>query len=388
MKILLVHNFYQQRGGEDQAFEEERRLLRNYRHQVIDYTLHNNQVTTYNKRELVHALIWNTQSYRALRNLISNEKPDIMHVHNTFPLISPSAYYAANAEKVPVIQTLHNFRLLCLNATFFRENRTCEDCMGKLWPWPGIRHACYRDGRGPSSGVATMLIVHRLLRTWQRNVNLFIALSEFAKKRFVAGGLEENKIVVKPNFVAPDPGTGTGGGNYALYVGRLSQEKGIEMMLESWQKLQGQLCLKIVGEGTLSPVVKKATECIPSVEHLGYQSHENVLHLMKEALFLVFPSECYENFPLTIAEAYAVGLPVVACNNGSMSSLVIDGQTGLHFELGNTDDFLKKITWILENPGELRKMRILARKEYVEKYMAEQNHEILMNVYKRVVMTE
>lgn len=385
MKILLVHNFYQQSGGEDQVFYEEQKLLEDYGHQVIKYTLHNDEVNTYSQVKLAQILIWNQVAYRELRSIMLTQKPSVMHVHNTFPLISPASYYAAHAEAIPIVQTLHNYRLLCANALFFREGNACEDCVGKGFPWPSVAHGCYRNSRVASAGIAMMLSTHRVLKTWQKKVNLYIALSDFAKKKFITGGLPEDKIVVKPNFIFPDPGSGKVGGEYAIYVGRLSGEKGVETMLKAWERSGIRLPLKIVGEGPLASQVKHVAEKNSCVDYLGYQSHDNVLVLMKNALMLIFPSECYENFPLTIVEAYAVGLPVIACKNGTMSSLVIDGKTGLHFALGNAADLAIKIRWVLDNPDERTMMGVAARREYCEKYTAERNYRILIDSYNRVL---
>jgi glycosyltransferase involved in cell wall biosynthesis len=210
MRVLLLHNHYQQPGGEDQVFAAERDLLEAHGHRVLQYTTHNDQLADMGRAGLVKAAVWNGAVYRELRALIRKEKLQVAHFHNTFVLISPAAYYAAQAEGVPVIQTLHNYRLLCPNALFFREGRVCEDCLGKTFPWPGIAHACYRESRPASGTVAAMLTTHRALGTWKRAVDLYIALTGFAREKFIEGGLPSEKIVVKPNFVHPDPGAGEG----------------------------------------------------------------------------------------------------------------------------------------------------------------------------------
>src|SRR5581483_9761958 len=190
--------------------------------------------------------VWSRPAYRVLRELLRAHRPAVAHFHNTFPLISPAAYYACRAERVPVVQTLHNFRLLCPNALFFRDGRVCEDCLGKAVPWPGVAHKCYRGSRSASAAVCTMLTVHRALGTWHTAVDRFIALTDASRRKFVAGGLPADKIAVKANFVDPDPGPGTGAGGYGVFVGRLSAEKGVGTLLKAWQQLGRDVPLKIV----------------------------------------------------------------------------------------------------------------------------------------------
>lgn len=269
MEILIIHNYYQQSGGEDQVFTAEANLLEAQGHQVLRYTVHNDAVANINPMTLAGVTVWNRAIYRDLRQLLRQEKPQVVHFHNSFPLISPAAYYAARSEGVPVVQTLHNYRLLCPNAVFFRDGQVCEDCLGKFVPWPGVVHACYKESRATTGMVAAMLTVHRVLQTWTETVDLYIALTQFARQKFIQGGLPAEKIVVKPNFVHPDPGPGEGRGGYALFVGRLSPEKGIGILLTAWEKLRGKVDLKIVGDGPLAPQVVKDVGRLPGVGGLS-----------------------------------------------------------------------------------------------------------------------
>jgi glycosyltransferase involved in cell wall biosynthesis len=381
MKVLFVHNYYQQPGGEDQVFTTEAALLEAHGHRVVRYTVHNDKVAEMNPLSLVQATVWNKAVYRDLRALICRERPQVAHFHNTFPLISPAAYYAAKAEGVPVVQTLHNYRLLCPNGVFFRDGLLCEDCLGKAVPWPGVVHACYRSSRAGTGVVATMLTLQRVLRIPTEVVNLYIALTEFAREKFIQAGLPAEKIVVKPNFVDPDPGLGEGLGGYALFVGRLSPEKGIDTMLAAWERLGRKVSLKIVGDGPLAVQVDKAARQLPGVEWLGRLSKTQVIALMKDAHVLLFPSLWYEGFPMVLAEAGAVGLPVVASELGSMLSLITPGHTGLHFHPGNPEDLAKQVEWAFTHPAELTQIRRKARAEFESKYSAEQNYRILMEIY-------
>lgn len=383
--MLLLHNHYQQPGGEDQVFAAESDLLQAHGHQVLQYTLHNDSVTDMSRLNLAGATLWNRAVYRELRALIRRERPQVAHFHNTFPLISPAAYYAARAERVPVVQTLHNYRLLCPNALFFRDGRVCEDCLGRTVPWPGVIHACYRGSHSSSSVVASMLTAHRALGTWTQMVDVYIALSEFARQKFIQGNLPAEKIVIKPNFVHADPGVGEGRGKYALFVGRLSQEKGLGTLLAAWERLGEKVPLKIAGDGPLASEVAKAARRIRNIEWVGRQSKDRVLALMKDAHTLIFPSLWYEGFPMVIAEAYAVGLPVIASDLGSMSSLVDNDRTGLSFRPNDFMDLATKVNWTLEHPTELKRMRKEARSEFESKYAAEQNYGILIDIYRSVL---
>jgi glycosyltransferase involved in cell wall biosynthesis len=385
MRVLHIHNYYQQPGGEEQVFVAEGALLEAHGHRVIRYTLHNNRVTGMTRPALARKTIWNQSTYRDLRALIRKERPQVAHFHNTFPIISPAAYFAAQAEGVPTIQTLHNYRLLCPDALFFRDGRVCEDCLGKAIPWPGILHACYRGSRSSSGAVAAMLTAHRALGTWDRKVDMYITLTEFTRQKFIQGGLPAEKIMVKPNFVYPDPDPGAGRGRYALFVGRLAREKGVDTMLGAWSMIKEKVPLKIVGDGPLGPKVARAAQSFAEVEWLGGQARDQVLKLMKDARILVFPSVWYEGFPTVIAEAYAVGLPVIASNIGNMSSLIYHGRTGLHFRPGDPKDLAVSVKWILAHPATLESMRREARAEYEAKYTAKRNYELLVAIYQALL---
>jgi glycosyltransferase involved in cell wall biosynthesis len=381
MKILAVHNRYQRPGGEDQVFVDETALLETRNHRVLRYEVHNDQVKQVNRLALAKDTVWNTSAYRELGALIRRERPDVVHFHNTLPLVSPAGYYAARAEGVPVIQTLHNYRLLCPVALFFRDGRVCEDCMGKAVPWPGVVHRCYRGSRAASGVIATMLTVHRALRTWTEMVDVYVALTEFARSKFIEGGLPAGKIVVKPNFVAPDPGRGQGGGGYALFVGRLAPEKGTGTMLAAWDRLGTRIPLKIVGDGPLKDQVVEAATRQSNVEWLGHRPVEDIHALMKKADMLVFPSQWYETFGRVAAEAFAAGTPVIAANIGAVAELVEHGRTGLKFRPGDPEDLVTQVEWALSHSAELRGMREEVRTEFEAKYTADRNYRALMEIY-------
>jgi glycosyltransferase involved in cell wall biosynthesis len=358
----------------------EASLLESYAHRVVRYSTHNDRMAEMNRLALAGNTLWNSSTYQELRTLIRRERPRVAHFHNIFPLISPAGYYAARAEGVPVIQTLHNYRLLCPVALFFRDGRVCEDCMGKAVPWPGVVHKCYRGSRAASGVIAAMLTVHRVLRTWTEMVDVYIALTEFARSKFIEGGLPAGKIVVKPNFVAPDPGRGRGGGGYALFVGRLAPEKGTGTMLAAWERLGTRIPLKIVGDGPLRDRVVGAAKR-SKVEWLGHRPVKEVHALMGKADMLVFPSEWYETFGRVAVEAFAVGTPVIAADIGAVAELVEHGRTGLVFRPGDPEDLVTQVEWALSHPAELLRMRDEVRAEFEAKYTAERNYRALMEIY-------
>ena len=380
MRILSLHSCYQIRGGEDESREAEERLLREMGHSVEVYEDNNERVTALGTKHTALKTVWSREAYRATKRRLRSQTHDIVHVQNFFPLISPSVYYAAKAEGVPVVQTLRNYRLLCPNALFFRDGHVCEDCMGKFVPWPGVLHGCYRESRTASSAVATMLTVHRTMGTWSKMVDLYIALTEFARQKFIEGGFPAEKIAVKPNFVHPDPGIGEGRGEYALFVGRLSPEKGLDTLLTAWEKLGG-FPLKIVGDGPLASRVEKAAARFSHIQWLGRRSVQEVYALMGEAKMLIFPSEWYETFGRVAVEAFAKGTPAIAANIGAIGELVDHSRTGLLFRPGNPEDLAAKVEWALLHPGELARMRQEARAEFEAKYTAKENYRRLMEIY-------
>lgn len=377
----MCHNYYQQPGGEDVSYESEVSLLRSRGHDVLTYTVHNNDIDQIGRIALARKTIWNQQTYRDLSELIRREQPEIMHCTNTFPLISPAAYHAARREDVAIVQSLRNYRLLCPNTYFLRDGKICENCLGKSLPIAAITHACYRGSRAASAVVTAMLGVHNMLKTWNRAVDLFFCPSEFTRQKFIEGGFAEEQVVVKPNFVSPDPGPGTGRGNYAVFVGRLSPEKDIETLLQAWAQLPNKLPLKIIGDGPLADRVAQAQEG-EDIEWLGHRPLDQVLSVIGDAAFLIMPSVWYETFGRTIVEAFAKGTPAIVSNLGAMAELVDDGVTGLHFEAGDPNDLASKVTNMFSDPAKLAKMRGAARAIFVQKFSAERNYEMLLSVYR------
>jgi len=377
----MLHNSYQFRGGEDESFESEVRMLRDQGHFVETIHIDNSQITSSSKIHVAIQSLWSGQSYDLVDRKLSEGQFDILHVQNFFPFLSPSVYYAARKNGVAVVQTLRNYRLLCPNVYLFRDGHVCEDCLTKVVKYPGIIHGCYRGSRMATAAVAAMTALHTIKGTWLNAVDLYIALTDFVRDKFIEAGFPSEKVLVKSNFVYPDPGCGDGKGGYALFVGRLSPEKGLETLLAAWKLLNRDWKLKIVGEGPLAPLVEAFCKDNPDVEWLGPQPRVEIGKLMGAARVLVFPSEWYETFGRVAIESFAAGTPVIASRLGAMTEVGEEMQTGLLFKPGDAKDLADKLHWILEHPDQVQAMRYTARQVYESRYTMHKNCELLIQAY-------
>lgn len=387
MRIVRVHNRYQMRGGEDIVFEVETTLLRQQGHQVeiLEFDNHDipEQRSVIDSVKLAGNTIWSTSARRRIGEQVDKFQPDIVHFDNTFPLISPAAYGVVRKRGVAVVQTLHNFRLLCPSGVLFHNNRLYEDNVGKLVPWRAVKDRVYRDSFAQSAVVAAMLFTHRLLRTWSCNVDQFIALTDFQRQKYLDAGFRADRIVVKPNFaIDPNQSVVDRCGHF-LYVGRLSFEKGIPALADAFSKVNSPL--RIAGDGPLMHMVATASRQNVNITHLGRIGSDQVHKEMSRANAVVLTSECYENFPMTIAESFASGTPVIASKLGGVARIVEHGVTGLHFEAGNADDLATKVAWAAEHPEEMRRMGANARREYEAKYTPDRNYQMIMDIYRQAI---
>jgi len=384
VKILQIHNFYLANGGEDAVFLAEGKLLESYGNEVVQYTVNNSEISGVVGKLITGInLVYSRLSKESVEEFITLKKPDIVHIHNFFPLLTPSIYDACIAVGVPVVQTLHNYRTICPGAFLMRNGRICEDCIGGS-AYQSILHGCYRGSYIGTLAVARMVEGHRKRQTWNNKVARFIALTEFAKQKFIQAGLPEGKIAVKANFIGSDVSkrkSPKSNKPYALFVGRLSKEKGIETLLMAWERIS--LHLLLAGDGPLLNAVKSVEQ--QNVHSLGHMLSDELQETMAQASFLVMPSEWYEGFPMVLVEAFENGIPVIASRLGGMAEIIEDGVTGLHFEAGNSVDLAEKVTWMHNNPEKCKEMGENARKVYQEKYTPEINYKILMQIYQEAI---
>jgi glycosyltransferase involved in cell wall biosynthesis len=376
-------------GGEDISFKAEADLLEKMGNVVLRYTRDNDEIRNYGllkKMLLLFNTIWSFSTLRDLELILRKEKPDLVHFQNTFPLISPSAFYACKHQNIPVIMSARNYRLMCVNGLFLRDNQICEDCINKVFAWPGVYHACYRNSFLQSTVVALMVAYHRLRKTWLNYVHIFICLSEFSRRKYIQGKIPEQKIMVKPNFVE-DPGENDEKREYAIFIGRLSVEKGIQTILKSIAN-NPTIPLLIIGSGPLEEEVKRASEKLENINYLGELGHDQILDVIKKARFLIYPSLCYETFGRVIVEAYACGVPVITSRIGALQELVYDGVTGLFINPGDVEDLSNKMRWLWEHPEESSQMGMNARNEYLKRFTPEINYQSLMSIYSSVLETK
>jgi glycosyltransferase involved in cell wall biosynthesis len=325
MRVLVLHSRYLSgpTSGENRVVEDEVRLLREAGHDVTAWM----PSLAANPRavELAAAglrTVWSRQAAARVRSILREKRIDVMHVHNLFPSLSPSVFRAAHEEGVRVVATLHNYRLLCLPATLLRDGRICEDCVGRV-PWPGVLHRCYRSSSGASAALATSLALHRALGTFH-SVVLYLAVSEFVRQKHIDGGILPGRIKVKPNFAWPARRR-HGPGRYFLYLGRLSPEKGLEVLLRAWGDVDAPLL--IAGDG---PDRDRLESSAPDhVRFLGTISPARAEEVVQGARALILPSTSYEGAPRSIAEAYAAGVPVIASRLGGLPELVREGTSGV-----------------------------------------------------------
>lgn len=379
LRVLIVHNAYQHRGGEDSVAESEIELLRAHGHTVETYWRSNDEIASLGRAQAAMQTFWSSKTVRDIESLVTRFKPDVIHAHNTMPLISPSLYWVASRMEIPVVQTLHNFRLLCPQALLLRESKVCEDCVGKV-PWRGVVRACYRGSVVQSGVMALMLSGHRALGTWQNKVSRYIALNEFARSKYIEGGLPADRIAVKPNFVDV-PSLPAEARSGFLFVGRLSQEKGIQVLMDAIKLMPAGTRLRVVGSGPLEAQVRG----VAGVDFLGPLDAETVYREMRRAQALVLPSICYENFPRTIVEAFACGLPVLASDLGPIPGIVANHRTGILFPANNPTALALCLQWALDNSEDLAPMGAAARIEYESKLSPSVNYAQLVGIYQDAI---
>jgi len=388
MKVLLAHNFYRSSApsGEDSVYRNEKLMLGEYL-DVIPFERYNDDIddsTLSKKIKLALDGAWSKRTYKDLTQLIRKTRPDVAHFHNTFPQISPSAFAACQDNGVPVVQTLHNYRFICPNALLLREGKICEDCLGGNL-WPAIQHRCYRDSLLATAAQIWTIASNRRKGTYNNLVNKYIALTSFAADKLILGGLPSERIEIKPNFLPIVPSIGSGDGGYAVYVGRLSEEKGVRTLINAWKEL-GAFPLKILGDGPLRDELEvKVTQLGLPVEFLGYCQSEKIFNIVGNATFQIIPSEWYEPFGMVALEGYASGTPIIASRIGSLDEIVKEGKTGLKFQAGNAVELVKAVKLLLDDQKGLKQMRVNARNLFLQNYSSESNYKALLQIYQDAI---
>lgn len=385
LSVLIIHNRYQQPGGEDTVVRADASLLRRAGHRVIEYVRDNSELSGLglaDKARLLFDTSWNARSYGDIKQIIRVHRPDVAHCHNFLPLVSPAAYYACKRSGVPVVQTLHNYRLICPAGTLFRRGQRCDCC--NRHPIRSIARGCYRNSKLQTAAVSLMNNAHRLTGTWQQKVDAYITPSRFCRDLFVRAGLPPEKIFHRANLLESDPPRRNEPGRYALFVGRLSEEKGVLPMLRTWRELR-HVPLHIVGDGPLRP---DTTTLISSLglnaNVFGQLSPDETLAQIRNARFLVFPSQWDEPFGMVLLEAAACGVPAIASRVGAVPEIVEHLRTGLLFDPENFEELVDGVRWAWSHPAQIAEMGDQAHQRYREQFSAEQSYEALINVYRLV----
>jgi len=333
--------------------------------------------------KLAGTTIWSHAVAREIAKSCDTFRPDLIHAHNTFPLISPALYWVAASRKMPIVLTLHNFRLLCPQAMFLRDGKNCEACLGKI-PWRAVTNKCYRNSHSQSGVIAAMLVTHRALGTYRNKVTSYIAPSEYSRSKFIAGGFPADRIHVKPNFAERETTPEWTAREGGMFIGRLSEEKGVRVLIEAMKVTENDNCMtlshrriKVVGAGPMEePVKRQFGDC-----YLGAKSATEVMELLRNALFLIVPSTCGESFGMVVVEAFSCGVAVIASKHGALAELVEDGTTGLLTIPGDAADLARKIQWACEHPERMLSMGRTAHARYLGKYSVSKNYKLLMDIY-------
>lgn len=386
MKIVLCHNYYQIPGGEDRVFEDECELLRSRGHNVHVVTKHNRDLHGSRRTTLLRNAVWNAGTFSELNRIAHDIQPDIAHFTNLFPIFSPAAYWAFQKNRIPVVQSLHNYRMICPGSLLMRKERFCQKCVGKKFAWPGVVHGCYRKSRVLTAVAAASNAFHRTIGTWDSKVDRYIALTEFSREQFVKGGIPEGKLVVKPNFVLRQSEfRESSDSNYSIYVGRLSHEKGVGVLLDAWKDIDPSIHLKIAGSGPLESAVRKADASSPNIQFLGELQHADVMQQIANARVAIVPSVSVETFGRVVIEAYCVGTPVIASDIGAIAENVCHGETGWLVKPNDASAIVKSVRSMFADNGEAERMGQVAIRRYQEKYSTNANYDQLVSIYQDVI---
>jgi glycosyltransferase involved in cell wall biosynthesis len=384
MKVLFCHNYYRFRGGEDESFEAEVDMLRSRGDEVITFTRSNAEIpdNLIGKARTIARTIHSRSARRAIASLVRLHRPDVMHCNNLFPQISTSIYAPAHASGIPIVQALRNYREFCANAFLFRDGRVCTDCLPMPATFLSVVHGCYRDSRVASAVVTGMQLAERTKKRWQPMVDMYFTPTEFARQVYVSGGYDAESIVVKQNFVHPDPGVGKGELPVFVQVGRLSHEKGLRIVMDAWREHGLELPLQIIGDGPLQVEVERLAAENRHVQYLGRADMDEVLRILGRARCLIMPSLWYETFGRAMSEAFSCGTPVIASRLGAMAELVQDGVNGFLFAPGDAAELARAVQRVSGmGQHEYMQLRANARRSFETRYTRDSNYSRLMEIY-------
>ncbi len=384
MKILIIHNHYLERGGEDEVFRAEAKLLEERGHKVIRYEKSNEYIkkSTFFKRVffILLKLNFSREVYKEIKEIIRKEKPDIAHIHNIFFCITPSVYYALKEENVPVVQTLHNYRFFCINGIFFHKGKVCEKCKDKRFFY-AVMGRCWKN-----SFIISFLLAKLIFKRnpFFKDIDSYIAISRFSRNKFIEFGLDEEKIYLKNNFLAIEPEDSKRDNNYALYLGRLVDYKGVNTLMRAF-KINPSFNLKIIGDGPLTRDIRRFASLYSNIELLGRLDKDSVFEAIRNSSFIIFPSECYENMPVTIIESFVFSKPVIASNLGAAKELITNRVNGILFEPGDAEGLSENIFYLFSHYKERIEMGKNANRFFRERYDKEKSYHDLVDIYTKTI---
>jgi len=402
----MAHKFFHPAGGPETVLFQSMRVLNSLGHEVIpfsmkhprnlktpysryfvsevDYNNHNGDILK--KLKTAVNLIYSVEAEKKMEVLINDTRPQLAHLHNIYHQISPSILRALKRHSIPVVMTLHDFKLACPSYTFLRNGTPCEICEGRHF-YKAVIHRCVKNSYLSSLLCATEMYLHKMLQTYSKGVDVFIVLSQFSKEKMIRYGLPEEKIEVLPNCIDVDqyhPHKMVG--DYVLFLGKLSEKNGIFTLVQAMKHIP-EVKLKVAGEGEMGPLLKEyvAREGLKNAEFLGFMAEEKLKKLMQECYFTVFPSLCYHNCPMSVLESLASGKPVLASNLGSVPEFVEDGVDGFLFEPGDPTDLAEKIKYLFRKPLLVKKMGIAGRLKIESRFLSETYYPRLLKIYQRLL---
>jgi len=396
MKVLLIHNYYgsEAPSGENTVFEAEKALLRDSGHDVIEFIRHSDEIRSqgiWGALKGAASVVWNPFSLRKLRDLIKREKPDVMHVHNTFPLLSPAIFHAAKGTGTATVLTLHNYRLFCAAGIPMREGKACTLCLDQKSVKPALKYGCYRNSRLATLPLAASIALHRQIGTWAKQVDAFIALTDFQSQKMIDAGLPADKVYIKPHFYdnPPIPLPWPERQDRVVFVGRLGEEKGVKYLIDAWLAWGDQApVLDLIGEGPEGESLRESVIRHGMQEKIIFHGQQPFAETQKKiagSRLLVLPSVCFEGFPMVIREAFALGVPLAASRLGSMASLIQDGENGVLFNPGDERDLFQIVSSLWGDHASLSRMGEIARHTFENQYKAEKNIKTLMSIYGQAI---